>query len=117
MVLRPATKLLFHGMTRRAESLTRPRNKFFSAVMTSVEFWQGLGDKRCRSKTTFAKPDEDLVAIKFDELGGDECVGEFLGQQLRIGLTDPKGDHCAGVAKDSLPDFVGKLIEVLVRQS
>jgi hypothetical protein len=33
---------------------------------------------------------------------------------LRVGAADAKGDHRAGIAKDGLSDFGGKLIKVLM---
>lgn len=57
-----------------------------------------------------------MVAIQFNELRGDERVREFLRQQFRVGVADAKTDHGAGVAKNGLPDFRGKLVKVLVGQ-
>ena len=41
-------------------------------------------------------------------------MGEFLGQQFRVGVADAKSDHGAGVAEHGLPDFGRELVEVLV---
>lgn len=41
---------------------------------------------------------------------------ELVGQEAGIPLADPEGDEVAGIAEDALPDLVGQLVEVLMRE-
>jgi len=84
--------------------------------MAIVECRQSFRGEGCRGNAVFQKADENLVAVEFDELAGNEGIGEFLGQQFRVGVADAKSDQSAGIAKDRLPDFGGKLVKVLMRE-
>ena len=55
-----------------------------------------------------------MKAVEFDELGRIERIGEFLGEQVRVGVADAKGYHRADIAKHGSPDIERELVEVLM---
>lgn len=112
----PAPQLRLNFRTRHGETLPRQRNELIPPPDSVFQRWQHLRPEWFAVGAADQQFHHGFILVHVGQRRRRNGFAKFLGHHFRIGVADAECNQCPDVSEHGLPDWFGKLVNVLVRQ-
>ena len=113
----PAVEFAFDNLTRSRETLAGSRDQVILSAGSILYWCKHPRPEGCFVTAVLEEFHDCLISIEISDGGSGNGFAQFFFQHLGVRIPNPEGDQRADVAKNSLANRQGQLIDVLMRKS